>query len=733
MARDPKYDILFDPIRIGPKVSRNRFFQTSHCAGPGSERPGAQAQLRGTKAEGGWGVVFTEYCSIHPEADEYPYTSARIWDDGDVRNLGHMCDVAHSHGSLAGIQLWYSGGNAPSLESREPGRSPSQWVSPMFATRSVYGYEMDESDIKAVINMYVEAGKRAEQAGFDLLEVSAGDDTVPIQFLEPRFNKRTDKYGGSFENRARFFIELMHALKNGLGDRCAITTRFEMDTLHGPEGVEAHEDGVRLLELFRKEGVVDLVALKIGDYAEWGEDAGGSRFRKSGWMTPFIKQGKSILGPDIPVVGNGRFTSPDDMIGMIKSGVVDLIGAARPSIADPFLPKKIEEGRLEDIRECIGCNICVSKFNQVGQIMCTQNQTMGEEYRRGWHPEKFSKTTKPCSVLIVGGGPAGMECARVLGERGYGVHLREAEAELGGHWKHVAKLPRLNEWGRVVTYRQIQLSKMKNVEVHLGVGKMSADDVLEYGADKVVIATGSHWWGNGIGPGCGPIPGADDSLPHVLTPYQIVQGKPVPGKRVLVLDGEGHFLGITLAEMMADQGKEVTYVCDASEVAEYGVFTLEAPNNKRMLFEKGIKTWRNHWVSKIEPGKVTLTYLYKHGPDLLGPESGGIPRRDNGGDFTVDVDAVILVTSRYSDNALWNELKARKAEWAENEIQDIYRIGDCKAPAQVNQAMWDGHRLAREFDSEHPAYPLPWIRERQLWGNETVPRLGDKRLKVEID
>jgi len=733
MARDPKYDILFDPIRIGPKVSRNRFFQTSHCAGPGSERPGAQAHLRGTKAEGGWGVVFTEYCSIHPEADEYPYTSARIWDDGDVRNLGYMCDVAHSHGSLAGIQLWYSGGNAPSLESREPGRSPSQWVSPMFATRSVYGYEMDESDIKAVINMYVEAGKRAEQAGFDLLEVSAGDDTVPIQFLEPRFNKRTDKYGGSFENRARFFIELMHALKTGLGGRCAITTRFEMDTLHGPEGVEAHEDGVRLLELFRKEGVVDLVSLKIGDYAEWGEDAGASRFRKSGWMTPFIKQGKSILGPDIPVVGNGRFTSPDDMIGMIKSGVVDLIGAARPSIADPFLPKKIEEGRLEDIRECIGCNICVSKFNQAGQIMCTQNQTMGEEYRRGWHPEKFSKTTKPCSVLIVGGGPAGMECARVLGERGYEVHLREAEAELGGHWKHVAKLPRLNEWGRVVTYRQIQLLKMKNVEVHLGVGKMSADDVLEYGADKVVIATGSHWWGNGIGPGCGPIPGADDSLPHVLTPYQIVQGKPVPGKRVLVLDGEGHFLGITLAEMMADQGKEVTYVCDASEVAEYGVFTLEAPNNKRMLFEKGIKTWRNHWVSKIEPGKVTLTYLYKHGPDLLGPESGGVPRRDNGGDFTVDVDAVILVTSRYSDNALWNELKTRKAEWAENEIQDIYRIGDCKAPAQVNQAMWDGHRLAREFDSEHPAYPLPWIRERQLWGNETVPKLGDKRVKVEID
>jgi dimethylamine/trimethylamine dehydrogenase len=732
MARDPKHDVLFESIQIGPKKTRNRFWQTSHCAGPGSERPGAQAHLRGMKAEGGWGVVFTEFCSIHPEADEYPYTSARIWDQGDVINLGYLCEVAHRHGSLAGIQLWYSGGNAPSLESREFGRSPSQWLSPIFASRSVYGYEMDELDIQTVINMYVEAGKRAEQAGFDLLEVSAGDDTLPIQFLEPRFNRRTDHYGGSFENRSRFFIELLHALKRNLGDRCGITTRFEMDTLHGPEGVEAQEDSVRLLELFRKEGVVDLVALKIGDYAEWGEDAGVSRYRKSGWMTPFIKQGKSILGAGIPVVGNGRLTSPDDMVALIRAGVLDIIGAARPSIADPFLPTKISEGRLEDIRECIGCNICVSKFQQGGQIMCTQNATISEEYRRGWHPEKFTKTTQPCSVLVVGGGPAGMECARILGERGYTVHLREAERELGGHWKSVATLPRLSEWGRVITYRQTQLAKLKkNVEVQLGVGRMSADDVLAYGADRVVIATGSHWARDGRSATAGPIPGADDALAHVLTPMQVVSGKAVPGRRVMILDGDAHFMGITLAELMANQGKEVTYVCDAADVAEYGVFTMESFNNKRMLFEKGIKTYCSHWVDSIAPGKVRMSYLYKFGPDLLGPTSGKVPRKDNGGEFDLEVDAVILVTSRYSDDTLWRELKARKPEWAANEIQDVFRTGDCKAPAQLTQAIWDAHRLAREFDSPHPAYPLPWIRERQLWGASTVPKLGDIRVNVE--
>jgi dimethylamine/trimethylamine dehydrogenase len=262
---------------------------------------------------------------------------------------------------------------------------------------------------------------------------------------------------------------------------------------------------------------------------------------------------------------------------------------------------------------------------------------------------------------------------------------------------------------------------------------MSATDVLNYGADRVVIATGAHWSRDGRSANFGPIPGADDSLPQVLTPFQVVQGKAVPGKRVLVLDGDGHFMGITLAELMANQGKEVTYVCDAADIAEYGVFTMESFNNKRMLFEKGIKTYCNYWVDKIEPGKVQLSYLYKFGPDLIGPSSGAVPRKDNGGEFELDIDAVILVTSRYSETGLWRELKARKAEWAANEVRDVFRIGDCKAPTQLNQALWDAHRLAREFDSPHPAYPLPWIRERQLWGGPTVPKLGDPRVNVEAE
>ena len=726
MSRDSNHDILFEPIAIGPKRMHNRFWQTTHCMGAGSERPGTQAYFRAMKAEGGWGTVCTEYCSVHPESDEYPWTSARLWDEGDVINLGQMCDMAHKHGSLTGVQLWYSGIHAINMESREVPRGATQFSSNVWASRTVYGSEMDDDDIKAVINMYVEAAKRAEAAGFDILEVSGGDTTLPVQFLDRRYNKRTDKYGGSFENRARFYIELMHALKKACGDTSAITTRFEVDTLMGPDSIQATDEGIGFVELLNKEGICDLWSVKIGDYEEWGEDAGTSRFRKSGWMTPFVKQVKGVVG-NTPVVVNGRFTSPDDMVALIKGGVADIIGAARPSIADPFLPTKID-----DIRECIGCNMCVSKFVQVGVLNCTQNATAMEEYRRGWHPEKFDQTKNPCSVLVVGGGPAGMECARVLGMRGYDVHLREAGDALGGHWKDVVRMPRLEEWARVITYREAQLAKLKNVEVHLGVGEMSADDVLGYGADKVVIATGARWLSDGLSPmGHTAIPGADASQPNCLTPTQVMNGKEVPGKKVIVLDADGHFTAIALAEMMADQGKEVTYITCLPEVAEYGVFTLDAFNNKRMLQEKDIAHHRDTWVESITNGKMTLYNVYGQGPDLHDPVAGQPPRNQSTKRTELPCDAVILVTSRASNDALYRELKGRSAEWAAQEIQDVYRIGDCHAPRQALNAIFDGHRLAREFDSAHPQFPLPWIRERQVWQADTYPKLGDARVRVE--
>jgi dimethylamine/trimethylamine dehydrogenase len=602
----------------------------------------------------------------------------------------------------------------------------------VFPERSVYSAVADEDDIKAFIEMYVLAARRAEQAGFDFVEVSGGDSCLPMQFLEKRYNHRDDRYGGSLENRARFYIELMRALKKEVGDRIAVTTRFETDTINGDHRIEHFDEGIRFVELMHREGVVDLWSVKIGDYEEWGEDAGSSRFRKSNWMRPFVQEVKGVVGDSIPVVSNGRFTNPDDMVEAINARQCDIIGAARPSIADPFLPTKISEGRTEDIRECIGCNMCVSRMQQQGLLYCTQNPTSGEEYRRGWHPEKFEKADDHCSVLVVGGGPAGMECAIVLGKRGYDVHLREAQSELGGHWKDVARYPRCSEFGRVITYRQIQLDKLKNVETHLGVGDMTADDVLEYGADKVVIATGAHWSTEGMGAEVHrPIPGADASLPNVLTPEQIMSGKPVPGQKVVVLDGDGHFTGIAMAELMADLGKEVTLVTNMHDVVQFSLYTMEMANNKRLMYEKNIRRMVNHWCHEYANNKLSLFYLYRDTAELYEVEDGKWGRRVSDDLVHLDCDALILVTMRVPNGGLYHELYRRRSEWQENDLQAVYRIGDCHVPRHLMNAIFDGHRLAREFESPHPQYPLPFIRERQIWGRETFPKLGDARPRVE--
>ena len=217
MARDPKYDILFEPIQLGPKTLKNRFYQIPHCNGFGSEKPMSQAYFRAMKAEGGYGACCTEYCSIHPESDDTHRVSARIWDDDDVRNLAVMCDRLHHFGALSGIELWYGGPHAPCMESRHNPRGPSQIPSD-FEVNTHPRY-MDKDDIQLVEQMYVDAAVRAREAGFDIIYVYGGHSYLPLQFLSPFYNKRTDGYGGSLKDRARFWIETLEAVRDALPNR----------------------------------------------------------------------------------------------------------------------------------------------------------------------------------------------------------------------------------------------------------------------------------------------------------------------------------------------------------------------------------------------------------------------------------------------------------------------------------------------------------------------------------
>jgi dimethylamine/trimethylamine dehydrogenase len=725
MPRDPRHDVLFEPLKIGPKVTPNRFFQVPHCNNAGTIRPGAQAAFRATKAEGGWGTVCVEFTAISPETDDSPHICARIWDEGDVINLRHTAESVHAHGALAGIQLWHGGGHVQARDSLCITRGPSAYVSE--AAYQNYCYECDEDDISELIEQYVLAAKRAVDAGFDYIEIIGSESSLPAQFLMPMYNKRADRWGGSLENRARFWIEVLAAVKGAVGDNAAIGTRVAIDNLMGPAGMELEGEGLRFVELVTREGVADVWNIKLSFFMEWGNDAGPSRFFKAGYQTWATKAVKAVA--NVPVIGVNRVTEPDAMVRMIEDGALDLIGAARPSIADPFLPKKIDEGRPDDIRECIGCNICVSQFALDGPpLVCTQNATAMEEYRRGWHPEKFTQTSEPCSVLVVGAGPAGLECARVLGMRGYDVHLREAEGEVGGHIRDVSRYPGLSEWGRVVSYRENQIAKLANVELHTGVGKMTADDILTYGADKVVVAVGAHWATDGAsandyGPAVG---GVDASLPQFCTPEQIMAGKET-GERVVVLDGDGYFTGVGMAEYLADQGKTVSMVTQFGEVAPYTILTLEAPNLQRQLHDKGIKQHLLHWVEAVDVSDditLSLAYAYRDGAEFtMPPKAGTMPRRPGTEVTKVECDSVVLVTSRVSHRELFAELKVRKAEWAQNDVQAIYETGDGQTPRFIQMSIFEGHRIAREFESANPQKPLDYIRERQIWGQDAYPSL----------
>jgi dimethylamine/trimethylamine dehydrogenase len=688
MPRDPRHDILFEPVRIGPKTLKNRFYGVPHCTGFGSEKPASQARFRAMKAEGGWAAVCTEEALVSVDSDFWPVFSTRIWDDDDLRNLSVMCEEAHAHGALAGIELAHGGAHARGRDARVPAVAPSQLASDYdpFVTPK----EMERDDIRRVQADWVGAARRSRDAGFDIVYVYGGHSYLPLQFLSPFYNRRQDAYGGSFENRARFWVETLEAVREAIGDECAIAVRLCVEAL-GPAGIGL-EEGLAFVAL--SDHLVDLWDVNVGSITEWSKDSGSSRFFPEGYQLEWTGRVREVTAK--PIVGVGRLTNPDRMAEIVRSGAWDLIGAARPSISDPFLPRKIEEGRYGEVRECIGCNICAAGAEYGNQIRCTQNATAGEEYRRGWHPERFERAgNADRDVLVVGAGPAGMECAIVLGKRGFRrVHLVEAEAEIGGVMRWIPRLPGLGEWGRVLNWRAVQLQRLGNVEVITG-ARLDALGVREYGAEIVVVATGARWAGDGVNFATHePIAGADPTLPHVLTPEQVMlEGKLPPGERVLVFDADGYFMAPGLAERLAAEGRNVELVTCHDLVSPLSDETLEGALLRQHLHEAGVRMRTGTLLTGLEPGRVTAT-------DHLGEA------------LELEADAVVLVTQRLSNEALYLELKAEEEALRAAGIEGLYRIGDCVAPRLIAEAVFDGHRLAREIDSEDPAVPLPYKRER---------------------
>lgn len=669
--RDPAYDILFQPCAIGPLTAKNRFYQVPHCNGGGYRDPSAVAAMRGIKAEGGWGVIFTEQTEMHQTSEITPFIELRLWDDADIPSLRRMSEAMKTRGALAGIQLAYSGINGPNLYTKEVPLAPTALPIRTFTNDPVQARAMDKTDIKNLRRWFVNAAKRCKLAGFDLICLYGAHGFGVFQhFLSRATNQRVDEYGGSLENRARFVNEVVADMRDAIGDTMSITLRVSLDETIGDLGFSNAE--VRDFVEMNKD-LPDLWDLAHGT---WEDCSGPSRFKEEAAQEALVKGIRELTAK--PVVGVGRFTSPDVMARLVRQGVLDFIGCARPSIADPFLPKKIEEGRPEDIRECIGCNICITGDMTMSISRCTQNPTFMEEWRKGWHPENIAPKGSSETVLVIGSGPAGLEAARALALRGYDVAVAEAQESFGGRVARERLLPGLSAWGRVADYRLYHLGQRQNVQMYPG-SELGADEVLEFGFQNICIATGSSWRADGVArQHVAPIP-VSGNLP-VFTPDDLMAGR-IPSGRVVVFDDDHYYMGGVMAELAAKSGCDVTLITPAAFVSEWTRNTLEQAAIHCRLAEAGVKIVLNIGLTQIRADGVETNCIY------------------TGRKSVFEADAVIMVASRRSNDALYHALRARRAEWADAGISSVQLIGDAAAPGPIAWATYAGHRYARELDT----------------------------------
>ena len=622
MTRDPRYDVLFEPVKIGPVTAKNRFYQVPHCTGLGWVRPRMVAELRGIKAEGGWGVVCTEYCSIHPTSDDLPHPNASLWDKGDIKSHSLMTEQVHAHGALAGVELWVGGARSANLFTNEISMDVS--CMPNSIGIPYQSRAMDKSDIRELRRWHRNAALRAKTAGFDIVYVYATHHYLLSHFLSAKTNTRTDEYGGSLENRVRLVGELIEETKDAVGDSCAVAVRFSADQGGEGDGDPVIGEHREMIEMLAE--LPDLWDININDYAR---EMGVSRFVQEASLEAYMSYVKSITSK--PVVSVGRFTSPDTMVSQVNRGIVDFIGAARPSIADPFLPQKIEQGRLDEIRECIGCNNCYVGDSKATPIRCTQNPTIGEEWRRGWHPEKIEPKGSDSTVLVVGAGPAGLEAARALGHRGYQVLLAEAEREPGGRAD--------------------------------GKGLFNQSAPLEFGpADQV------------------------------FTPDDIMAGR-LPQGPTLIFDDDHYYMASVIAELLRQRQLPVTLVTAETMVSAWGQNTSEQAQIHRRMLEVGVEIITAHGLSAFNGQTARLECIY------------------SGNHRAIDVEAVVTVTMRNPEEALYRALQQKIESDSDYNPDSLCRIGDCEAPSIIAAAVFAGHRYARELDTEvDPDNPIKYDR-----------------------
>ncbi len=646
------FPLLFSPIKIGGIEIPNRICFSANSTnfathGVINEQHIAYYEERAT---GGCGLIILGELSIH--LTDRPYEQMiEAYDEKVVEGYQALTSSIHKHPTKIFAQLNHSGFQCDGCTSRSPVLGPSSLSDIEFGEAAKI---MEPEDIREVVDNFAKAAGYVKQGGFDGIEISLGHRSLLRQFLSPLTNYRQDEYGGDLENRIRLTEEVINSVRGVLTDNFPLGIRLCADEMF--YGALSLEDAKGIARRLESAGRIDFINISAGTYYNL-QLVRGSMHTLPGF-TVHLSQGIR-QAVKIPVFANNRIQTPQMAEEILTQGKADVIGLVRPLICDPYFPQKAQEGRVEDIFLCVSDNQgCIGRVNQSKTIGCIQNPGVG--YERIVEKEFARPPLKKKEVMVVGGGPAGMEVARVAAMRGHRVTLYEKERDLGGQINIAKRGAGRDEIGRIVINLKTHLEKL-NVKVECGV-QVTEAFVKKERPDALVIATGSI-------PRENPLPGRYSPL-EVLNVWQVLKGEQSIGERILLIDGDGHHKATSTAEFLADRGKKVDMITDALFIgAELGP-TGDLYSSRQRLLQKGVSFISDVRVEEIQGTVVKAVNIYSNGAQIF-----------------EGYNAIVVVMPNRPNDTLYFRLK--------NSTKELYRIGDCVAPRKIDSAILEGNHLGR--------------------------------------
>ncbi len=661
----PKYPNLFSPIKLGPVTARNRVLQTAHVKlftrdGHDSLRNVAYQVER---ARGGAGLLITGNRLVHPTSTTGMPRFAYQMLKGAMEIDKKMTSGVHEHGGLIFTQLNHFGTQATS-DSADDIRvlwAPSAVKSPAYNETPK---AMEKEDIEELIDWWARAAEHSREGGFDGTEVHIGHSYLLQQFASPIYNKRTDEYGGSLENRLRLTCEIINEIRKRTGRDWAVGIRLTLDEFMA--GGLTNDDAIETVRIIEAQCDIDFVNVTAAGYHNVFKAIEPSD-APDGYLVDLSARVKASTQLPVFTIGGIKDAAMAEQI--LADGRADMVAMTRAQIADPEFVNKAYEGREDEITHCIrGNQGCIGRVFKGLAINCTVNPEAGREARFGYGT--LRQAVEARTFLVVGGGPAGMKAAEVLAKRGHNVTLWEKSAELGGQVNMILKTPGRETFGWVRKDLELRLGKL-GVGVERGKAATAAD-VIGFGADAVIVATGAVASTSGFSianPAVNELPGVRQD--NVITGWDVLEGSKPIGKRVVVIDDDGSRQASGIVEVLLERGHDVELITRFNSLFPSTFYNLDQAYIYGRVFGKGLRYQLNSWVSEIEGGVVRTFNLY------------------SGQEGSLEADTVVLAYGPKANDGLYLELKGK--------LPELHRIGDCVAPRKIDHAIYEGYLAGREL------------------------------------